>query len=359
MNNERNKLRIGHVAPIFKPVPTKGYGGIEKMASVLTEGLAERGHDVTLFASGDSQTSAQLDAVSAVSLEGLNEQERYRANDLTALHIAHAYNRQDEFDVFIDHIKYISLAAANQARLPVVSPLHMAIDPYNAQLFQECQNVNYVAISEAQRRDYPEIPIADVIHNGLELDKLPFGEYPSSDGYLLYVGRITPIKGTHTAIKVAKELGMPLVIAAMLDESSRYVMDYYEAEVKPHLDGNQVRYIGEVTEEERNELMANATAMVHPVAWPEPFGLTLIESMACGCPVVAFDQGSIPELVKPGTSGFITQDVDGMIAAVRKIASIDRRKCREYALENFNADKMVDKYENLLYRIVDADIAKK
>ncbi len=349
--NKRNikKLRIAQIAPVIESVPPKKYGGIERVIYNLTEELVKKGHDVTLFASGDSLTSAKLISVTPKNLREAKSKDLYGQNTFSLMNVGLAYQMQDKFDIIHDHNNELSLPTANIARTPVVMTLHGAFNMYNKPYFETLnQNINYVSISNAQAASAPNLNYIANVYNGLDMENYPFSE--THDGYLLFVGRITFEKGVHNAIEVAKFLHLPLIIAAKLETASKTDVEYFKSHIEPNLN-DQIRWVGEVDEEERNKLMSRAMAFLHPVTWKEPFGLTLIESMACGCPVIAFNKGSIPEVIQNGRTGFVVEDVEQMVAAIVNIKSIDRKYCREYALEKFSAKKMADGYEEV-YRIV-------
>ncbi|HUO49990.1 MAG TPA: glycosyltransferase family 4 protein [Candidatus Paceibacterota bacterium] len=340
-------MRIAQLAPLAERVPPKKYGGTERVIYTLTEELVKRGHDVTLFASGDSLTSARLRSVFARSLREARVNDPYGLNPLTLLQIGTAYASQDDFDIIHDHLPPISFPTANLARTPTVITMH---GPFNAEarkLLQALRTPHIVTISKAQPVGAADFNHGGTIYNGLNMEHYPFGK--EMGNYLLFVGRISMEKGVHAAIDVANELDMPLLIAAKLDNVERR---YFREFIEPRL-SSRVEWIGEVDEEERNKLMASARCFLHPVMWREPFGLTLIESMACGCPVVAFNKGSIPEIVKDGETGYVVEDVEEMAVAVEAIHAIDRATCRAWVLENFNGKKMADGYEALFTRLVE------
>lgn len=349
-------LRIAQIAPIIERVPPKKYGGSERVVHVLTEGLVSKGHQVTLFASGDSLTSAKFISVYPRSLREAKIKDLYGMNDLSLLHFGKPYTLQDKFDVIHDHNGVLSLPTAQLSETPVVMTLHGAFNSTNRHLYSLFNNPYLVAISHAQAKSAPlNANVIGVVHNGLKMDKYPFSE--EHDGYLLYVGRISMEKGTHYAIEVAQALDLPLIIAAKLDQAIDVA--YFNEYIKPCLSDERIRWIGEVDEAERNKLMSKALCLLHPVTWKEPFGLTLIEAMACGCPVVAFEKGSIPEIIIDGKTGFVVDDIEKMIDAVEKTTSLDRGFCRKHALENFNVNKMVDQYEQIYYKILNKNSSKK
>lgn len=339
-------MKIAQVAPIIERVPPKKYGGTERVVSALTEELVKRGHEVTLFASGDSQTSAKLESVYPRSLREAKVKNLYGFNTWTLLNIGLAYDMQDEFDIIHDHMAPISLPAANLASTPTVMTMHGAFDSQNRKLFQTMSSPSIVTISQAQMYALPNINHAGTVYNGLPMDHYPFSGEQGE--YLLFVGRISMEKGVHYAIEVAQQLDVPLIIAAKLDAVD---LPYFKNFIEPRL-SDRIRWVGEVDEEERNKLMCGALCFLHPVTWREPFGLTLIEAMACGCPVVAFNHGSIPEIIKTGVTGYVVEDLETMIEAVENIRAIERSVCRVHALENFSAKRMADGYEEVYKKLV-------
>lgn len=342
-------MKIAQIAPIIERVPPKKYGGTERVVGVLTEELVKRGHNVTLFASGDSVTSVKLVSVYPRSLREARMQDLYGPNVFTMLNIGLAYSQQSEFDIIHDHNGHLSLPTANISNTPVVLTMHGIFTPENRRIFIALNSPYIVTISNSQAKLAPNINHIGTVHHGLRLENYPFSK--GNEGYLLFVGRISREKGTHLAIEVAQNLNLPLIIAAKLD---RVDIEYFNDYVGPNL-SEQIRWIGEVDEEERNRLYSKALCFLHPITWEEPFGLTIIEAMACGCPVIGFSLGSVPELVIDGKTGFVVDNVDEMIDAVSKIEGIDRTNCRKYVLENFSAEKMADGYEKIYRQILSKD----
>ncbi|MDB5224510.1 MAG: hypothetical protein JWO43_132 [Candidatus Adlerbacteria bacterium] len=341
-------MKIAQIAPIVESVPPKKYGGTERVIHALTEELVKRGHDVTLFASGDSVSSAKIESVYPRSLREARMPDLYGTNTWTLLNIGLAYELQDEFDIIHDHTAPMSLPAANIATTPVVATMHGAFNRTNRKLFQTLRGPSIVTISQSQVYAAPDINHAGTVYNGLSMEHYPFSD--THDDYMLYVGRISMEKGVHFAIEVAEQLDMKLIIAAKVDPQDQ---NYFKTYIEPRL-SDRIRWIGEVDEAERNQLMSKAKCFLHPVTFREPFGLTLIEAGACGCPVVAFDRGSIPEIIKTGITGFVVDDVEAMIDAVNAIAQIDRAACRAHVLENFSAKKMTDGYEEIYKKLLNS-----
>lgn len=338
-------MKIAQLAPIAERVPPKRYGGTERVVHALTEELVRRGHEVTLFASGDSITNARLESVYPRALREAKLKDIYGTNDLTLLHMGLAYELQDEFDIIHDHLVPLSMPTANLASVPVVATMHGPFTSENRRLFEMLRGPHIVTASQAQLYPLPNINHAGTIHHGLSMEHYPFGE--THEGYLLYVGRISIDKGVHYALDVAQVLDLPLILAAKVEPHDQA---YFREYIEPRL-SVRIKWVGEVDEEERNRLMSRAMAFLHPVVFREPFGLTLIEAMACGCPVIAFNRGAIPEIIKTGVTGFVVEDVEGMVDALHNIGAISRAACRAHALENFNARKMTDGYEALYKKL--------
>ncbi len=341
-------MRIAQIAPLIERVPPVTYGGTERVVHVLTEELVRRGHEVTLFASGDSITSATLRSVFPRALrEARLKDTVYGVSNWTLLSAGVAYAAQNDFDVIHDHMIPFTMPTATLAKTPVVATMHGAFTVETRRMFQTLRGPNIVTISNAQLFGAADINHAGTVYNGLPMKDYVFSDVP--DDYLLYVGRISMEKGVHLAIDVANELDMPLIIAAKVDTADR---DYFREYIEPRL-SSRIRWIGEVDEQKRNELMSKAKCFLHPVLWREPFGLTIIEAMACGCPVVAMRRGSIPELIEHGKTGFVVDGVEEMMEAVESINSIDRNYCRLYALEHFNEKRMADGYEEIYRRLIE------
>lgn len=347
-------MRIAQIAPIYEAVPPKKYGGTERVVYELTEELVRRGHDVTLFASGDSQTSAELVSVYPRALRADKLIDFYYGPDIwTLANIGEAYKRYKEFDLIHDHNINLSLPTASLCPTPVVMTLHLVFSSSAKALFERLNKPYFVSISYSQRKPVPDLNYIANVYHGLSMDHYPFSR--DHDNYLLFIGRISEDKGVHHAIEVARFLNIPLIIAAKLNPKDKR---YFEEYVEPQL-SDQIRWVGEVDEEERNRLMSRAMCFLHPVMFREPFGLTLIEALACGCPIVAFKRGSIPEIISHGRTGFVVEDVEEMIEAVRHIDKIDREECRKQALHRFNAKRMTDEYEQIYEKVLKLHKSKK
>ena len=331
-------LRIAQVAPLFESVPPKLYGGTERVVSYLTEELVRQGHRVTLFASGDSQTSAELVAVCerAVRLE----REPTAAVALHTLLIETVFARADVFDVIHCHTDSIHLPSARSCPVPVITTLHGRLDIAGlGPLHHEFADLPLVSISNAQRAPLPWASWAGTVYHGLPLE-LHRPHYDAGR-YLVFLGRISPEKRVDRAVAIARGAGLPLKIAAKVDCADR---EYFAAEIEPLLAAPGVEFLGEVGERAKTELLGGALALLFPIDWPEPFGLAMIESMACGTPVIAFARGSVPEVIDPGITGYIVTSIEEAIACVERARGLDRRECRRQFERRFCAARMAREY---------------
>lgn len=334
-------MRIAQIAPLIERVPPKKYGGTERVIHALTEELVRRGHDVTLFASGDSITSAKLSSVYPRGLRDAKLPDLYGSNVLSMLNIGLAYQRQSEFDIIHDHNGHLSLPTANLSSVPVIMTLHGNLTPADRRLYGALRHPHLVGISSSQITGTASMNCAGFVYNGLDLKDYPFSE--EDDGYLLFVGRISLEKGVHIAIEAAQYHNLPLIIAAKLDEVD---LPYYEKYVAPRL-SDEIRWVGEVDEGVRNRLMSRARCLLHPATWKEPFGLTMIEAQACGCPVIGYNRGSVPEVIEDGKTGFVVNDLEELLESILKVDKISRAECRQRALTRFTSEKMADGYEKI------------
>src|SRR5437763_3089188 len=324
-------MHIAQVAPLTEAVPPKLYGGTERVVHWLTEELVALGHDVTLFASGDSQTSAKLDATwpRALRLDGA-------VRDANALHMVMLERvRQkcddEEFDFLHFHLDYYPFSLFSRQPTPFLTTLHGRLDlPEHQPVFNTFSSIPVVSISNAQRRPLPQARWARTIHHGLPHDLLR--PLPVKPSYLAFLGRIAPEKRVDRAIRIAEHCGIPLKIAAKVDPYDR---DYYEEEIKPMLASHHVEFIGEIGDKDKSEFLSGAMALLVPIDWPEPFGLVMIEAMACGAPVIAFNRGSVPEVIEDGLTGFVVEDEEGAIGAVDRLAHLSRAKVRERFEQRF------------------------
>ncbi len=336
-------MRIAQIAPLWIPVPPYTYGGTELIVSWLTEELVKRGHQVTLFATGDSKTSARLVPIWPKSL--------WRAN-LSIPHAAFSlmyeklFEMQDEFDIIHDHCEFYTAPYSKFIKPPIVSTIHHPLYEEIIQLFKKFPKINYVAVSKNQRKSAPGINFIKTIYHGLPLQNYPFNKNPKD--YLLWLSKITPQKGPIEAIEVAKKTGQKLIISGNILKEYR---DYFEYRVQPLIDGEQIQFVGAVNFEKKVELFKNAKAFLYPIRRPEPFGLVVIESMATGTPVIAHKEGAMSELIKNNKTGFLVSDQEEMARAVKKVNQISRFACRSLVAKKFTLEKMVNKYE-ALYRTI-------
>jgi glycosyltransferase involved in cell wall biosynthesis len=326
-------LRIAILAPIAWRVPPRTYGPWEQFASLLAEGLVQRGVDVTLFATGDSQTAARL---AAVVSRGYGEDPDANAKAEECLHIAHAFERAAEFDLIHNSFDFLPLTYSALVETPVLTTIHGFSSPTIVPVYERYNaTCAYVAISEADR--HPHLDYLATIHHGIDTDA--FALNATAGSYLLFFGRIHPDKGTVEALDVAERLGLPLRIAGIVQDQQ-----YFDECVAPRIDGDRVLFLGAVGGEERSELLGGALALLHLIGFDEPFGFSVVEAMACGTPVIAFRRGSMPELIDDGTTGFLVDDVAAAAGAVDRVAAIDRIEIRAQAVARFGRARMVDAY---------------
>jgi glycosyltransferase involved in cell wall biosynthesis len=333
-------MRLAILAPLVEPVPPRLYGGTERVVSVLTEELVRRGHDVTLFASGDSQTSATLIATHPVGLR-LDPQIRdYVAS--TLIHVGEAYRQANEYDLIHNHCDYMAFPFARLTSTPTLTTAHGRLDLVELQrLYAAYPEQQLVALSNDQRAYLPAASWVATVPNGIDLGGFHFREQPGT--YLVFLGRISPEKRPDRAIEIARDVGMPLVIAAKVDAVDQ---DYYAHAIAPLIRDNPlIEFIGEVDERQKNEVLGGAYAYLFPIDWPEPFGLTMVESMATGTPVVAYRAGSAPEVVVDGVTGFVCDSVHDMVEAVGRVGTLERAACRAHVERHFSPVAMADGYE--------------
>ncbi len=343
-------MRIAQVAPLYESVPPRLYGGTERVVSWLTEELVRRGHDVTLFASRDSRTMARLVAPCerAVRLDP----SRPDAITLHMLEISDVLAQAEGFDVLHCHLESLALPLGTLARCPTVHTLHGRIDVHHmVRLLGHYRHVPLVSISDAQRR-----PVADLdlnwqatVHHGLPLEMVPFDPDGGRGGYLAFLGRVSPEKRPDLAIAVAKQLERPLVMAGKIDHADR---SYFESEIRPLLDHPLIEFIGELGQAQTFQFLSDALCLLFPIDWPEPFGLVMIEAMACGTPVIARPCGSVPEVICDGVTGYIADTVDEMVGAVKRLDLIERSACRAHVERRFSVGAMADRYEEVYERLI-------
>jgi glycosyltransferase involved in cell wall biosynthesis len=331
-------MHIAQVAPLTEAIPPKLYGGTERVVHWLTEELVALGHDVTLYASGDSCTSAKLVAPWPRALR-LDDSVR-DPNALHMLMLERVRQQADEFDFLHFHLDYYPFSLFCRQPVPFVTTLHGRLDlPEHQPVFSAFSAAPVVSISDAQRRPLPQAGWVRTIHHGLP-EKL-LSPLPIKPQYFAFLGRIAPEKGIDRAISIARHCGIPLRIAAKVDKMDR---EYFDEKIRPLLDGSGVEYVGEITDKEKSEFLSGAIALLTPIDWPEPFGLVMIEAMACGTPVIAFNRGSVPEVVDDGLTGFVVEDEKGAIGAVDRLSKLSRKKIRAQFEQRFTARRMAQDY---------------
>ena len=326
-------MRIAMLSPIAWRTPPRHYGPWENVVSLLTEGLVACGHDVTLFATGDSQTNGKLHAIVP---KGYEEDRTMIPKVGECLHISELFERGDQFDLIHNHFDYLPLTYTAMTSTPVLTTIHGFSSSKILPVYKKYNDRSfYVAISDADRS--PELDYIATIHHGIDLSRFTFR--PEHGGYLLFFGRIHPEKGARECIDIANETGMRLILAGIIQDHN-----YFDTEVKPFLDGDRIDYVGNVGPEKRDELLGGAYALLHPISFDEPFGLSVVEAMACGTPVIAINRGSMPEIISDGTTGFLVADSIEMTKAIDKVTQLDRLRCRQWVEERFSAERFVEAY---------------
>lgn len=329
-------MRIAILSTIAWRTPPRHYGPWESVASNITEELVRRGHDVTLYATGDSITNATLNAVCP---RGYEEDRGIDSKVWESLHISNLFEEADQYDVIHNHFDFLPLTYTGMTRTPVVTTIHGFSSPDILPVYQKYNGrIGYVSISDADRS--PDLCYMATVHHGIRINE--FRYQPEPEDYLLFFGRIHADKGTHEAIQIARACGRPLIIAGIIQNQ-----DYFKKHIAPELSGGMIEYIGSVGPDQRSDLLGNASALLHPIFFDEPFGLSVVEAMACGTPVIAFNRGSMPELIEHGNNGFLVADVQEAIQAVASLEEICRGDCRKHAEQHFTVERMVDDYVNI------------
>jgi glycosyltransferase involved in cell wall biosynthesis len=341
-------MRIAQVAPLYESVPPALYGGTERVVFWLTEELIRLGHDVTLFASGDSLTTARLVPACKKALRLDAECVDQLAHHMVMLD--QVFSEKEKFDLIHFHIDYLHFPMSRHNKVPQVTTLHGRLDlPDLVPLYRHFRNMPVISISDAQREPLPRANWQGTVYHGFPRETFSVGD--GSGGYLAFLGRVSPEKGLDHAIEIAKRAGMPLKIAAKID---RVDVVYFENVIKPLLDHPLIDFIGEIGYPEKNAFLGEAAALLFPVNWREPFGLAMIEAMACGTPVIAYPRGSVPEIMKEGVTGFLVPDLESAVRAVRRVGGIDRKKCRRNFEQHFDAQRMAQDYLNIYQRLARA-----
>ena len=333
-------MKIAVLSPVAWRTPPRHYGPWEQVASNLTEGLVAAGMEVTLFATGDSVTNAQLDSVVQV---GYAEQQDQDAKVLECLHISHLMERADDFDLIHNHFDFLPLSYTGLIKTPVITTIHGFSSERIVPVYQKYNaHTHYVSISDANR--HPLLNYLGTVYNGLNTADFEFNAIP--DDYLLFFGRIHPHKGTSEAIEIARASGRKLIIAGIIQDEN-----YFKNHVEPFLN-EDIQFVGSAGPVDRNHLLGKATALLHPISFDEPFGLSVAEALLCGTPVIAFNRGSMPELIQDKKTGYLVGTIDEAVEALKSIKEIDRSYCRDWANNKFSREKMVEDYIRLYHQIV-------
>ena len=337
-------MRIAVLSPVSWRTPPRHYGPWESVVSLLTEELVHLGLDVTLFATGDSQTSGKLVAVCP---RPYSEDRSVDPKVAECLHISELFERAANYDLIHNHFDFLPLTYSRLVETPVVTTIHGFSSPAIIPVYRKYNGGgHYVAISDSDKS--PELDYIATVHHGIDVAQFPFS---GAEGqYLLFFGRIHPDKGAREAIDVARRVGIKLVLAGIIQDQ-----DYFDAEVEPHIDGTTVEYLGSVGPDRRADVLGGALALLHLISFDEPFGLSVIESMACGTPVIAFDRGSMPELIKHGVTGYIVDDINNAISAVTEIKTINRSECRADVEQRFTSARMARNYVRVYREILNRE----
>jgi glycosyltransferase involved in cell wall biosynthesis len=345
-------MRIAQVAPLYESVPPKYYGGTERIVSYLTEELVRQGHEVTLFASGDSETKARLVAACRRSLR----MDKHCVDQLAhhILMLEHVSQRVVEFDIVHFHVDYLHFPLSRRQPMTHVTTLHGRLDiPDLVPLYKEFQDMPVVSISNGQREPLPWANWQATVYHGLPANLYRFRAQPGS--YLAFLGRISPEKRVDRAIKIAKQVQIPLKIAAKVDRVDK---EYFESEIVPLLPDPLVELVGEIGEVEKDNFLGNAYALLFPIDWPEPFGLVIVEAMACGTPVIAYRGGAVPEVIEEGHTGFIVKGFKDAVEAVRRVPKLSRKRCREVFEQRFTTTRMANDYVRVYERLISSEQAE-
>ena len=331
-------MKIAQVAPLYESVPPKLYGGTERVVSYLTEELVRQGHQVTLFASGDSVTQAHLVEACPRSLRLDQECKDQFAHNIVLLE--QVFRQASTFDLMHFHIDYLHFPLSVRQHIPTVTTLHGRLDlPDLIPVFQMFPTMPVVSISNSQRTPLPWLNWLETVYHGLPEDLYTFQEAPGT--YLAFLGRMSPEKGVEQAIAIAQRVGMPLKIAAKVDQNDN---EYFHEVVQPLLNNSLIEYIGEVGGDNKDAFLGQAYAVLFPIDWPEPFGLVMIEALACGTPVIAYPRGSVPEVLEDGVTGWMVEGIEGAVQAVGRVSALSRARCRQVFEERFSASRMAHDY---------------
>jgi len=337
-------MRIAEVAPLYESVPPKGYGGTERVVSWLTEELVRLGHDVTLFASADSMTTARLVPCCAESLRLSSGCVDQLAHHMVLLE--KVLQQKHKFDLIHFHVDYLHFPVSSRERYSHVTTLHGRLDiPDLVPLYQIYSDMPVISISDAQRDPLPHLNWQGTVHHGFPPETYTCNTKPGK--YLAFLGRTSPEKGLDRAIEIAQRAGMPLKIAAKIDKVDQ---EYFDSCIRPLLNSSDIEFLGEIGYPAKDEFLGGAAALLFPISWPEPFGIVMIEAMACGTPVIAYPFGSVPEVVKHGVSGYIVNDLQAAVDAINRLDKVERKKVRKYFEQNFTASRMTQDYLRIYER---------
>ena len=342
-------MRIAQVSPLYESVPPKNYGGTERIVSYLTEELVNQGHEVTLFASGDSRTKARLISPCSRSFRSNGNSSDSVAYSLLLLE--QVFRQANEFDLIHFHIDCLHFPFCRREPCRQLTTLHGRLDlPHLLPLFREYAGMPVVSISDSQRQPLPDLNWQGTVYHGLPRNLHTFR--PNPGDYLAFLGRICPEKGLHRAIKVAERFGMKIKIAAKIDDADS---EYYESKIKPLMNRPDVEFLGEIGGKAKDDFLGHAYALLFPIDWPEPFGLVMIEAMACGTPVVAWPRGSVPEVMENGVTGYIVSNIAGAVSALEQVAQLNRKGCRDVFERRFSVARMVQDYLRIYQRLQESD----
>lgn len=338
-------MRIAQIAPLCERVPPPAYGGTELIVSLLTEELVRRGHEVTLFASGDSQTIAHLEPSCP---KALRESDPAEFSLYQRLQLNRVFTQTAEFDLIHSHVGEVVFPYVNLIKTPTIHTVHGIIPSHIEHLWRASSQQNFISISNSQRRGDLQLNYVATVYNGIDTNRYSFHPQPNNPPYLAFLGRMSPEKGPHLAIEIARRTGWHLKMAGKIDPVDR---EFFESQIKPQIDGKQIEFLGEFNHQEKCPLLGGAVATLFPITWNEPFGLVMAESMAVGTPVIAIAMGSTPEVIEDGKTGFLCHSVDECIAALDRIGEIDRVTCRDRVVAKFSVERMIDDYE-AVYRML-------
>lgn len=337
---EKSPLKVALISPIAWRTPPRHYGPWESIVSLLCEGLVKRGVDVTLFATGESITEGKLRSVCQV---GYEEDKNIDPKVWESLHIAKVFQSADEFDIIHNNFDFLPLTYSGLVDTPVLTTIHGFSSEKILPVYEKySENTYYVSISDSDRSS--SLNYIDTVYHGIDLTQFTYRDLP--EDYLLFFGRLHRDKGPKEAIEIAKRSNKKLIMAGIIQDEG-----YFKGEIEPHLNGD-ITYIGSVGPKERDTLLGGAQALLHPIYFEEPFGLSVVEAMACGTPVIAYNKGSMPELIEDEINGFLVDDIDGALAALEKLSIIERKRCREIVEEKFSVGRMVDEYIKVYEKIL-------